>query len=276
MYAADANGGRSVRTLIGQSPAMRALLRKIERVGPSDATVLILGERGTGKELVAHALVAASPRRGRPFVTVNCAALPAELLASELFGHERGAFTGATERRAGLLRAADGGTVFLDEVGDLSGQGQAMLLRALQEGEIRSLGSAVTTRVDIRVIAATNRDLRQAIAHGQFRPDLYDRLNEVVLAVPPLSERPNDIRPLAHHFLDLHARRHGVCPPELPTATANLLLNYAWPGNVRELEKAISRAVLFAERVGFNLGTCCPGIRRTCSWLGWTAFPWSP
>ena len=174
------------RRILGRSAAIRRLVGRIERVAPTEATVLIQGERGTGKELVAAAIHEASRRRRQPYVTLNCAALPAELLASELFGHERGAFTGAVQRQPGLLAAADTGTVLLDEVGDLSPNGQAMLLRFLQEREVRPLGAARAVRLDVRVIAATNRDLETAVARNEFRADLYDRLAEVVVTVPPL------------------------------------------------------------------------------------------
>ncbi len=232
--------------IIGRSPAIQRLLRQIAIVGPTEATVLILGERGTGKELVAEALQRESRRRDKPYVKVNCAALPTELLASELFGHERGAFTGALERRRGLLAAADGGTLFLDEIGDLPLMAQAMLLRFLQEREVRPLGSGNSMRVDVRVLAATNADLEHAIQRQTFRADLYDRLAEVVLAVPPLRERGGDIAVLLRHFVARCAQRHhrpvrGVTPDALALAG-----RHAWPGNVRELEQAASRAVVFA------------------------------
>ena len=232
--------------IVGASPAIRHLRRLIERVAPTDATVLIVGERGTGKELVAGAIQRRSRRRDRAFVTVNCAALPTELLASELFGHERGAFTGAVTRAAGLVAAADGGTLFLDEVGDLPLPAQAMLLRFLQEGEVRPIGSARTFRVDVRIIAATNRDLEADIAAQRFRPDLRDRLAEITLAVPPLRDRRDDIPALVDHFLAAQATRHGVRRPALGEEARRTLHLYDWPGNVRELEQAISRAVIFA------------------------------
>ena len=236
------------RTILGRSAAVRRLVDRIERVAPTEATVLIQGERGTGKELVAAAIHEASRRRRQPYVTLNCAALPAELLASELFGHERGAFTGAVQRQPGLLVAADTGTVLLDEVGDLSPNGQAMLLRFLQEREVRPLGAARAVRLDVRVIAATNRDLETAVARNEFRADLYDRLAEVVVTVPPLRERREDIAGLADHFIAVFARRHGVTVHGLTSQARRALVAHDWPGNVRELEKAISRGVIFAER----------------------------
>jgi transcriptional regulator with GAF, ATPase, and Fis domain len=223
------------------------LLQRIERVGPTEATVLIQGERGTGKELVAAAVHEASRRRDRPYITLNCAALPVDLLASELFGHERGAFTGALERRPGLLAAADTGTVFLDEIGDLSIQGQAALLRFLQEREVRPLGATHAVRVDVRIIAATNRDLASAVRRGECRADLYDRISDVVLTVPPLRERREDILALAESFVADYGRRHGATLPRLSRQAARALVSYDWPGNVRELEKAISRSVIFAD-----------------------------
>ncbi len=215
-------------------------------MAPADATVLILGERGTGKELVADAIHDGSRRRGRPYVKVNCAALPPELLASELFGYERGAFTGATERRPGLLAAAHGGTLFLDEVGDLSAQGQAMLLRFLQGREVRPVGSTTSVHVDARLIAATNRDLRSAAARGEFRADLLDRLGEVILAVPPMRDRRADVLLLAEHFLALQTLRHGLSVQGVSASALAVLAGYAWPGNVRELEQTLSRAVIAA------------------------------
>ena len=233
--------------IIGKSRPVQELRRLILRVAPTEATVLIQGERGTGKELVARAVHAASRRQARPFIPVNCAALPSDLLAAELFGHERGAFTGAVDRRPGVLVAAAGGTVFLDEIGDLSLAGQAMLLRFLQEREVRALGSTETVRVDVRVIAATNKDLERGTRDGTFRADLHDRVSEVTLTVPPLRDRREDIALLVEHFLERHSRRHRVPVPDVTAGALRLLERSAWPGNVRGLEKAIGRAVVFAE-----------------------------
>jgi DNA-binding NtrC family response regulator len=232
--------------IIGQSEAIERLRRLIARVAPTEAIVLIVGERGTGKELVADAIQRESRRQDRPFVKVNCAALPPELLTSELFGHERGAFTGAHQRSVGVIAAAEGGTLFLDEIGRFSLWGQAMLLRFLEGGEVTPVGSRMTARVDVRLLVATNRDLELASARDEFLPDLYDRLNEVVLEVPPLRERREDIPLLAEYFLAVHARRHGVEVPRMTATALRALLASPWPGNVRELGKAISRAVLFA------------------------------
>jgi Nif-specific regulatory protein len=230
--------------MIGDSPAMRSLYRRIGRIAPTDATVLITGESGTGKELVARALRSNSPRADRPFVAINCAAITDTLLESELFGHEKGAFTGAIAQKKGKLEAAEGGTVLLDEIGELSPVLQAKLLRVLQEREFERVGGTRSIAVDFRLLAATNCDLEKAIAAGAFRRDLYYRLNVVSLAVPALRDRPEDIPLLAHHFARRHAitakrRLTGVSPEALACLVA-----YDWPGNVRELENAIERAVV--------------------------------
>jgi two-component system, NtrC family, response regulator HupR/HoxA len=223
---------------------MQALFRRLERVAPYDVSVLIQGESGTGKELVARAIQQLSPRRDRPSQIVNCGAFSRELLLSELFGHERGAFTGAVTRKAGLLTAAHGGTLFLDEVAELSPEAQVALLRFLQEGEIRAVGSSVTTRVDVRLIAATHRNLRAMIAAGTFREDLYYRLRWVVLTIPPLRERPDDIPLLAEHFRIRLNRRFGLAVTGFSERTLAYLQESAWPGNVRELETLIAQALL--------------------------------
>jgi two-component system response regulator HydG len=231
---------------IAESRAMRQLLEAIRVVAPTDATVLILGESGTGKELVARTLHAESPRRHRPLVAVNCAAIPEGLLESELFGHERGAFTGATGRKPGHFELAHAGTLFLDEVADLSPPTQAKLLRALQEGEIRRLGGTALISVDARIVAAANQDLATLAAERRFRQDLYYRLKVVTLTVPPLRDRPEDILPLARHFL----RRYAADAPRerlrLAREAMPFLLRYPWPGNVRELEHALQRAAILA------------------------------
>ena len=238
---------RSDDDLIGRSAAMVELRRRIARIGATAARVLVLGERGTGKELVARALHRASARRGGPLIAVNCAALPVELLASELFGHERGAFTGALARRTGLIAAADGGTLFLDEIGDLPLTAQGMLLRFLQEREVRPVGSARAATVDVRVMAATNRDLDLAVQERAFRADLLDRLREIVIEVPPLRVRSEDVAELVRHFIDQQSRRHGVVAPSVERRVMRSLEACDWPGNVRELQQAVSRAVVLAE-----------------------------
>jgi Nif-specific regulatory protein len=233
--------------LIGNSGPMRRVSEQIAQVVGTGATVLIRGESGTGKELIAHALHHHSPRAGRPFVRVNCAALPESLVESELFGYERGAFTGAQARRKGRFELADGGTLFLDEIGELSPSTQAKLLRVLQEREFERLGGTSTLRVDVRLITATNKDLEQGIADGSFREDLYYRLNVFTICVPPLRERKADVLLLADHFVECYARHHGRNIKGISTPATDMLMSYHWPGNVRELENTIERAVLTAD-----------------------------
>ncbi len=232
--------------LVGTSPALERLRREIELVARSDFTVLIAGETGVGKELVARAVHGASPRRELPLIHVNCAALPETLAESELFGHARGAFTGASADRAGKFEVADGGTLLLDEIGELPLSVQPKLLRALQEGEIQRVGTDRPLRVDVRLLAATNRDLAAEVAAGRFRADLYHRLNVYPLAVPPLRERRGDVALLAGTFCDHARRRLGLGPVRLAAEALSALEGYAWPGNVRELENVISRVVLKA------------------------------
>jgi two-component system response regulator GlrR len=223
------------RALIGQSLAWRRTMEIVMQAAPSQATVLLLGESGTGKELLARAIHRASPRRDRPFIAVNCGAIPAELLESELFGHARGAFTGAVQAHKGLFQAADGGTLLLDEIGDMPMPLQVKLLRVLQEGEVRPVGSTQSIPVDVRVISATHRDLDAQKASGQFREDLYYRLNVVSLKLPPLAERREDIPVLAAHFLRSLAERYRKPPPTLAPDAMALLVAAPWPGNVRQL-----------------------------------------
>jgi DNA-binding NtrC family response regulator len=231
--------------LVGESPPMVELRRTVERVAASDVTVLVTGESGTGKELVARALHFAGPRAARPFVPVNCGALVGSLLDSELFGHVRGAFTGADTAKRGLFVAADRGTLFLDEIGELGMASQPVLLRALQDGEIKPVGGTAAVRVDTRVIAATNRDLREEIAAGRFREDLYYRLNVITIEVPPLRARRGDIAALARHFAAAAGRAHAG-EVELSAEAIAWLEQQSWPGNVRELENTIERAVVLA------------------------------
>lgn len=226
--------------LVGKSPQMTGLRQRFDRAGRHDVPVLLYGERGTGKELAARAIHAASARAGRPFVAVNCGALPSSLLESELFGHARGAFTGATEARKGLFVEADGGTLFLDEINSLPAAAQAALLRVLQEGEVRPVGATRAVRVDVRVIAATNGDLATACEAGTFRADLYDRLNVYDVTLPPLRAREGDVRMLAEHFLSREGKR--LSPAALAAVEA-----YSWPGNVRELQNAMRRASIDAD-----------------------------
>ena len=233
--------------IIGSSKAMCNLLRDVERVAATSTSVLILGETGTGKELIARAIHNASKRGDKPLVKVNCAALPATLIESELFGHERGSFTGATAKRAGRFQLADGGTIFLDEVGELPLELQAKLLRVLQEGEFEPVGSSKTSKVDVRVIAATNRDLEKLVTEGQFREDLYYRLSVFPVTVPPLRERREDIELLANAFLEHSLQKLGLALEPLTNDAIARLNAYDWPGNVRELQNVIERSVIIAE-----------------------------
>lgn len=238
--------GFNMSNIIGKSRAMRELIDMVAMVSPSDATVLITGESGTGKELVAKSIHANSRRNEKGFVVVNCAALTETLLESELFGHEKGAFTGADRRREGRFMQADQGTIFLDEIGEMSHVMQAKLLRVLQEKEIQRVGGAETLPVDVRIIAATNRDLQQEVAEGNFREDLYYRLNVVTLTVPPLRERSDDIPLLAAYFLEKYAARNRKQLKGFTPVAMDALIKYDWPGNVRELENAVERAVILS------------------------------
>jgi two-component system response regulator HydG len=239
-----AREGAPADGLVGNSGAIREVTRMIEAVAYSAATVLVQGESGTGKELVARALHARSPRRGQPFVALNCGALTETLLESELFGHVKGAFTGAQRDQKGLFEAADGGTIFLDEIGDIPPATQVRLLRVLQEGELKRVGAADSLKVDVRVIAATHRDLPKLVRAGRFREDLFYRLNVIAIPLPPLRDRIEDVPLLAHHFLRRYAERLAKRVRTLAPEAVELLCGYRWPGNVRELENAIERAVV--------------------------------
>ncbi len=232
------------RTMIGQSPAFRAFLETLGQAAPSTATVLLMGESGTGKELAARSIHEQSPRAKGAFVAVNCAALPESILEAELFGVEKGAFTGAVARKEGRFERANGGTLFLDEVGEMSAGAQVKLLRVLQEGELERLGGTHTIKVDVRVVAATNKDLQREIAEGRFREDLYFRLNVVEVRIPSLASRREDVPLLADHFLRRYAAKNNKALKGFSDAARSVLENYAWPGNVRELEHAIERAVV--------------------------------
>jgi DNA-binding NtrC family response regulator len=237
---------RPRREIIGKSPALLRVMERVDRVASSNATVLITGESGTGKELVARAIHERSARAQRPFVTVNCGAVPEELLESELFGHVRGAFTSAVAAREGRFSVAHGGTLFLDEIGDMSPSLQVKLLRVLQDGSFEAVGSSKTTHVEVRVIAATNQDLEQAIRERRFREDLFFRLNVVPVQVPPLRERREDIPLLANHFVARLERPDGSGAPSLTQAALERLTEYDWPGNVRELENLIERLAVLS------------------------------
>jgi DNA-binding NtrC family response regulator len=233
--------------MVGRCPAMQDVFSRIAKVGPTDATVLVRGESGTGKEIVARAVHEASPRRDAPLVAVNCAAIPDSLVESELFGHEKGAFTGASTSHTGLVETAEGGTLFLDEIGELPANAQARLLRVVQEREVRRVGATRTRRVDVRVIAATHRELPQLVKDGQFRADLWYRLRVFEIVLPPLRERGEDLDELAAHLLDKAQRRVGKSGLVIaPEATAAIHA-YHWPGNVRELDNAIERAVILCD-----------------------------
>jgi len=239
--------------IVGTSPALQTVLSSISKVAPSDSTVLVTGETGTGKELVARAIHRRSLRASRAFVSVNCAAVPRDLIASELFGHEKGAFTGAMQRRVGRFELAEGGTIFLDEVGELLPDTQVALLRVLQEREVERIGGSRPIHVNVRVIAATNRDLEAAVASGTFRQDLYYRLNVFPLDVPPLRERREDISLLVEYFIDRYARKAGKNIRTIDKKTLQLLQSYPWPGNIRELQNVIERSVIVSETENFSV-----------------------
>jgi len=232
--------------IVGTSASLKTVLSRISKVAPSDSTVLITGETGTGKELVARAIHRRSRRCGRAFVSVNCAAIPRDLIASELFGHEKGAFTGAMQRRLGRFEMADGGTIFLDEVGELSPDTQVALLRVLQEREFERVGGGQPIHVDVRVIAATNRDLEAGVANGTFRQDLFYRLDVFPIEVPPLRERKDDVLMLVEYFVQRYATRAGKNIRLIEKRTLDLLQCYGWPGNIRELQNVIERSVILS------------------------------
>jgi transcriptional regulator with GAF, ATPase, and Fis domain len=236
--------GEMFKEIIGSSLALERTLARVEKVAPTDSTVLITGETGTGKELIAHAIHMASPRADRPFVSFNCAAFVPSLIASELFGHEKGAFTGAEQRRLGRFEVADGGTIFLDEVGDIPAETQVFLLRVLQEREFQRIGGNKAIRTDVRVLAATNRDLQAAIEAGTFRSDFFYRLNVFPIEVPPLRERREDIPLLVWHFVREYARKLGKEIPKIEQQAMELLQSYSWPGNIRQLQNVIETSMI--------------------------------
>jgi len=251
---------RRFQQIIGNSPALQSVLEQVELAGPTDSTILVLGETGTGKELIAHAVHNVSSRVGRPFIKLNCAAIPFNLLESELFGHERGAFTGAIAPRVGRFEAADGGTLFLDEVADIPLNLQAKLLRVLQEQEFERLGSTYTRRVDVRVVAATNQDLEVLVAGKQFRMDLYYRLNVFPIAIPPLRRRREDIPLLVEHFVAIYSARMSKHISQIPADSIDTLKRYPWPGNIRELQNFIERAVILTTGDTLELPTLPGGM----------------
>ena len=239
--------------VVGTSPALQTVLARVAKVAPTDSTVLILGETGTGKELIARAIHKRSQRSTRAFVNVNCAAIPPSLITSELFGHEKGAFTGATQRRFGRLNWQKGGTLFLDEIGELPVETQIALLRVLQEREFERVGGTEPLRADVRVIAATNRDLQGAITAGTFRSDLFYRLNVFPITLPPLRERKEDIPPLVSYFVDRFAKRAGRKIRGIRKSALDLLESYSWPGNIRELQNVIQRSLIVCETDEFTI-----------------------
>jgi transcriptional regulator with GAF, ATPase, and Fis domain len=280
---------RRFEQVIGNSPALESVLEQVERVAPTDSTVLIQGETGTGKELIAHAIHNLSSRCGRPFVRLNCAAIPLDLLESELFGHEKGAFTGAIAQKIGRFELADKGTLFLDEVGDIPPALQPKLLRVLQEQEFEPLGSTRTHQVNVRLVAATNRNLMEMANRGEFRSDLYYRLNVFPVLLPPLRERREDIPALVEHFVEIYGRRISRQIEHISPTTMCALTSYDWPGNIRELQNLIERAVILSndgvlsnplltaesrDVTGSQAGTTLRDserslIRRTLEAVGW-------
>jgi transcriptional regulator with GAF, ATPase, and Fis domain len=237
---------RRFEQIVGNSPALRVVLEQAERVAATDATVLIQGETGTGKELIAHAIHNASSRSGQPLIKLNCAAIPFDLLESELFGHERGAFTGAIAQKIGRFELADKGTLFLDEIGDIPLALQPKLLRVLQEQEFERLGSGRTHRVDVRLVAATHQDLQRMVKRSEFRSDLYYRLNVFPITLPPLRDRREDIAPLVQHYVELFGHRMGKSIHTIPEEFVDACKSHTWPGNIRELQNVIERAVILS------------------------------
>jgi two-component system nitrogen regulation response regulator NtrX len=248
--------------IVGQSPALRGVLESVQRAAPTNATVRLLGESGVGKELVARTIHRNSPRAGQRFVQVNCAAIPEELIESELFGHEKGSFTGATEKQVGKFEQADRGTIFLDEVGDMSQKTQAKVLRVLQEQEVERLGSARTIKVDVRVIAATNKNLEEAIERGEFREDLFFRLNVIPIVVPPLRERREDIPLLVQHFARLIGDEHNLKPRRVDAAAMEALQRYRWRGNIRELRNTVERLIIMTGSDSIDVADLPGSIRN--------------
>jgi len=251
--------------LIGEHTLIEKITLLVKKVATTDATVLIMGESGTGKELVARAIHASSPRADRPFIPVNCGAIPAELLESEMFGHERGAFTGAIGQRAGMFQLANGGTIFLDEVGEMSATLQVKLLRVLQDREVRPVGADRVLKVDVRVIAASNKELAAEVEAGNFREDLFYRLQVIPIVMPPLRERRSDIPLLVRHFLEKHNRKRPGRPAEISEEAMVHLWEYDWPGNVRELENLLERLVILSEDGRIEVEHLPPSIRSFIS-----------
>jgi len=254
--------------MIGESAGLKHVMAAVSRAAPTNATVLITGESGVGKELVARTIHRNSLRSRERFVQVNCAAIPEELIESELFGHEKGSFTGATEKQIGKFEQADRGTIFLDEVGDMSAKTQAKVLRVLQEGEVERLGSARTVKVDVRVIAATNKNLEEEIEKGRFREDLYFRLAVIPIHVPPLRERQDDIAPLVRHYMDYFSRENNVRPKRIAPAALDALTRYRWRGNIRELRNTVERMIIMTGGDTIDVADLPEGVRSPGAWSG--------
>ena len=238
---------QTIPNILGEHPKMREVFRIVSKIAATNSTVLIVGESGTGKELVARAIHDGSQRRDKPFMAINCAAIPDSLMESELFGHEKGSFTGANVRELGIFEAANGGTVFLDEIGEMNVAMQAKLLRAIQEKEIRRVGGKVNVPLDVRILSATNKELEQEIKRGNFREDLFYRLNVIRINLPPLRERGSDVKTLAEFFVKKYSQASGIAVEGISRSALKLLMNYTWPGNVRQLESVVERSVLMAE-----------------------------
>ena len=261
----DLRSAGKLGVLVGTSPAMQDVMRQVEMAAPSTASVLITGETGSGKEMVARSIHMLSPRAERPFVAINCSAIPESLMESEIFGHEKGAFTGAMQRRLGRFELAEGGTIFLDEIGELPAETQISLLRVLQEREFERVGGTGSIRTNVRVIAATNRDLEAAIAAGMFRSDLFYRLNVFPIEVPPLRKRREDIPMLASYFIDRFARKAGKSIRSVNKTTMELLQSYPWPGNIRELQNVIERSVIVCDTESFSVDESWLSLRPLAS-----------
>ena len=257
IYEQEESTANSFPGIVGRSAALRDVVQRIEMVASTDSTVLLLGETGTGKELIARAIHDRSGRRNRKLVKVNCAAIPGSLLESELFGHERGAFTGAIRRKKGRIELADQGSLFLDEIGDIPLEMQPKLLRVLQEREIERLGSTIKTKVNVRVVAATHCHLKEMVGEKQFRSDLYYRINVFPIYIPPLRERPEDIPLLVRHFVHTFARRMNKTVGTISSELMETLIRYPWPGNIRELQNVIERSVILSSGEGFSIDESC-------------------
>ncbi|BCS55954.1 sigma-54 dependent transcriptional regulator [Geobacter sp. SVR] len=267
---------QTIPNMLGEHPKMREVARVVAKIAATTSTVLIVGESGTGKELVARAIHEGSQRRDKPFMAINCAAIPDTLIESELFGHEKGSFTGANAREMGIFEAANGGTVFLDEIGEMNVSMQAKLLRAIQEKEIRRVGGKVNISLDVRIISATNKELEQEIKRGSFREDLFYRLNVIRINLPPLRERGNDVKTLAEFFVKKYSQAAGIAMDGISKLALKLLMNYTWPGNVRQLESVIERSVLMAESNYIEPGDLPGEITATSLLAGGVPFDLPP